>query len=127
MRVMIVDDERPCLEDMIYMLSGYDDVDIAGAFTKPLEALEAAPGLKPDALFLDLSMPGMNGAELARRLLAMLPAAKLVFVTAYARELAGVKNLPVFGSLLKPVRDEQLGALLQRLRAGPPARTRGCV
>ncbi len=38
MRVMIVDDEQPCLDDMIFLLSKQDGVEIAGAFTKPADA-----------------------------------------------------------------------------------------
>lgn len=120
MRVMIVDDEPLCLDDTVYMLSRYEDVEIAGAFTKPLEALEAAPNIKPDALFFDLSMPHLNGAELAKKVLAQFPCAKLVFVTAFAKELAEVKDVPIFASLLKPLDDARLLEVLDRLRAAPP-------
>ncbi len=99
MRVMVVDDEQPCLDDIIYMLSFHTDVEIAGAFTKPLEALEAAPDIRPDALFLDLCMSKMTGAELAKKILAQIPTARIVFVTAYAKELEGVKGIPAYGSL----------------------------
>ncbi len=120
MRVMIVDDEQLCLDDTVYMLSRHDDVEIVGAFTKPLEALEAASALRPDALFFDLSMPQLNGAELAKKVLVQFPAAKLVFVTAFAKELAEVKDVPIFASLLKPLDDERLMEVLIRLRASPP-------
>lgn len=121
MRVMIVDDEQPCLDEMVYMLSRCNDVEIAGAYTRPAEALEAAERSVPDALFLDLFMPKMTGAELAGKILARHPAARLIFVTAYARELAAVKDIPAVGSLLKPVADEKLDEMLARLRASPPA------
>lgn len=117
MRVMIVDDEPPCLDDTVYLLSRYEDVEIAGAYTKPLEALGAAPAICPDVLFLDYSMPKMNGAELAKKVLALLPAARVVFVTAYAKEVAGVKGLPVFANLLKPLHGDKLSEVLNRLRA----------
>jgi two-component system LytT family response regulator len=116
---MIVDDEPLCLDDTVYMLSRYEDVEIAGAFTKPLEALEAVSAICPDVLFLDYSMPKMNGAELAKKVLAQFPRAKLVFVTAFAKELSEVKNVPIFASLLKPLDDVRLREVLARLRAGP--------
>lgn len=121
MRVIIVDDEKPCLDDLIYMLSSYADVKIAGAFTRSEDALAAVPDLRPDALFLDLSMPRLNGAELAKQILAQFPGAKIIFVTAFARELADVKDVPIFASLLKPVDDFLLLEVLERLRANPPA------
>ncbi len=116
MRVLVVDDERPCLDDMIFGLSRYDGVAIAGAFTRPEEALAAARDMNPDALFLDLCMPGMDGAELAARIHAQIPAARIVFVTAYAGALESATGIPVFGSLLKPVVDAKLDELIERLR-----------
>lgn len=120
MRAMIVDDEPLCLSDMIYLLSRSGAVEIAGAFTEPASALEAAPRIRPDVFFLDLSMPRMNGAELAKQILAQIPTARIVFVTAYAKELEGAKGIPAFASLLKPVNGPMLNELLERLRASPP-------
>jgi len=113
---MVVDDEPFCLDDMVYLLSRFEDVEIAGACTKPLEALETAPAIRPDVLFLDYSMPTMNGAELAKKLLAFLPCVCIVFVTAYAKEVAGISGLPVFASLLKPLHENKLAEVLDRLR-----------
>lgn len=120
MRAMLVDDEPLCLNDLIYLLSCCGGVEIAGAFTAPEAALSATPALRPDVFFLDLNMPRMNGAQLAQRILAQIPTARIVFVTALAKELEGVKGIPAFASLLKPVSGERLGELLERLRAIPP-------
>ncbi|MBP7892224.1 MAG: response regulator [Firmicutes bacterium] len=117
MRAMIVDDEAPALSELIYLLSRYGAVEIAGAFTASATALEAAQSIRPDVFFLDLSMPRMNGAELARKILAQIPTARIVFVTAFAKELEGVKGIPAFGSLLKPVNSERLDELMEQLRA----------
>jgi two-component system LytT family response regulator/two-component system response regulator LytT len=114
---MIVDDEKPCLEDLSFLLSHCDGIEISGAFTHPEEALAAVKALRPDVLFLDLKMPKLSGAELARKALALLPDLRLVFVTAYTKELENVRGLPVFGSLLKPVGNTKLNELMDRLRA----------
>jgi two-component SAPR family response regulator len=117
MRAMIVDDEAPALGELIYLLSRYGDVEIAGAFTAPEAALETAPSLRPDVFFLDLSMPKLSGAELAKQILAENPAARIVFVTAYAKELEDMKGIPLFGSLLKPISGARMDELTERLRA----------
>ncbi len=116
MRVMIVDDEPPCLDDTVYMLSRYEDVEIVGTYTKPLEALEAAPAICPDVLFLDYSMPKMNGAELAKKVLALLPGTRVVFVTAYSKEVDDIRDLPVFANLLKPLHRDKLKGVLESLQ-----------
>lgn len=115
LRIMVVDDEKPSLDELVYMLSKQENVKIVGAFTSPLEALEASADLKPDAVFLDLSMPHINGAELAKEMRARIPGLKVVFVTAYAKELAKLRDNPAFGSLLKPVSEARMHELLRRL------------
>lgn len=119
MRILVVDDERPCLDELVYLLSKQENVIIAGMFTDPLESLKAAADLKPDAAFLDLSMPHMSGAELAKKMLAENPGLKIVFVTAYAKELAKLKDNPAIGSLLKPVSAIRLQDLFRRLQGLP--------
>lgn len=120
MRAMVVDDEALTLNELIYLLSRYGTVEIAGAFTASVSALEAAESIRPDVFFLDLSMPVMSGAELAKKILAQNPAACIVFVTAYAKELERAKGIPAFGTLLKPVSSARLDELMERLRARPP-------
>jgi DNA-binding NarL/FixJ family response regulator len=113
LRVLVVDDERPCLDELVYMLRKQDGIEIAGAFTNSLEALKASVDLQLDAAFLDLSMPHLSGAELARELLAHSPGIKIVFVTAYRKELSGLRNKPMSGSILKPVSEAKLLKLLR--------------
>lgn len=110
-----MDDEHPCLDELVYLLSKQGNVEIAGAYIDPLVALEASADLKPDASFLDLSMPQLNVAELARKMLAHSPSMKIVFVTAYSKELQKLKENPAVGSILKPVSESKLIELLQRM------------
>lgn len=51
---MIVDDERPCIDELKYMLMKHPDI---GAYTDSLEALTAAKLSMPDIVFLDICMP----------------------------------------------------------------------
>ena len=115
MRIMVVDDERPCLDELVYMLSKQENIEILGSFASPLDALEASADLKPDAAFLDLSMPHMDGAELAKELLVRSPSLKIVFVTAYAKELQKLRDNQAAGSILKPVSEAKLRELLRRI------------
>lgn len=115
MRILVVDDERPCLEELVYMLSKQENVEITGVFTSPLEALQRSAALSPDVAILDLSMPRMGGAELAKKMLALDPDLKVVFVTAYLKELQKLWDSPAIGSLLKPVSEAKLREVLHRL------------
>lgn len=115
-RILVVDDEKPCLDELVYLLSRQDGVILAGAFTDPVEAMTASADLMPDAAFLDLSMPRMNGADLAKKMIESSPGLKVAFVTAHAKELAKLGENPALGSLLKPVSEARLQLLLQRLQ-----------
>ncbi len=117
MRVMLVDDEQPSLDELVFLLSKCPDIEIVGAYLSPLQALEAARLSMPDAVFLDLVMPRMGGTELAERFLAMDAAVRVVFVTAYGKQLAAAAALHAAGHLLKPVSEAKLGAVLAQLRA----------
>jgi len=108
----VVDDEGPCLDELVYMLSSQENIDIVGAFTCPFDALDASVDLNPDLAFLDLSMPHLSGAELARELLARIPKLKVIFVTAYGKELARLKDNYSIASILKPISERKLRKVL---------------
>jgi two-component system, LytTR family, response regulator len=118
MRVMLVDDERPCLDELEYLLAQHGDITITGTYTNPLEALEAVKHSASDTAFLDISMPYMSGTELAEALLKITPGMHIVFVTAYSKLLAGAKGMPSNGSILKPVSGQIVDEVLKRLRSG---------
>ncbi|MDD4752638.1 MAG: response regulator [Desulfitobacteriaceae bacterium] len=112
MRVVVVDDERPCLEELVYLISKQENAEIAGTFTDPTKVLESFNDLQPDIVFLDLVMPHINGIELAREIIKLSPEVKIVFVTAYKRELAHLISSPFSDYLLKPVSEDKLQKVL---------------
>ena len=78
-RLLLADDHALMLEGLLRLLSG--EFEIVGAVTNGLAVLEEAKHLNPDVIVLDVSMPELNGIEVARRLNTVLPSAKIVFVT----------------------------------------------
>ncbi|HWP96130.1 MAG TPA: response regulator [Syntrophomonadaceae bacterium] len=113
---MIVDDEKPCLDELEYLLLKHNDIVITGAFTNPLEALAAAESSMPDAIFLDIGMPHVSGIEFAKRVYGYDETVQLVFVTAYTKLLTEVKKVWPFESILKPVSGTKLNIIVERLR-----------
>lgn len=116
MRVMIVDDEQPSLDELAFLLKRHGDVEIAGAYLNPLDALDAASGSLPDALFTDIVMPHMSGMELAVKIRALNSKIQIVFVTAYPKQFMVMKNVIAAGCILKPVSGIRLGEALTLLR-----------
>ena len=83
MRVMIVDDERLALRQFALETEDVPGVDVAGAFTNPLEALQFLRENPVDAAFLDIEMPEMNGIVLAEKMREIMPDLVVVFITGY--------------------------------------------
>jgi two-component SAPR family response regulator len=117
MRVFLVDDEQPSLDELVWRLRKYPDIEIAGTFTDPASALKAAGESRPDAAFLDIDMPGLTGLELALRTQAQCPGVIVIFVTAHAQyALEAYKSFPL-DFLLKPVKEARLDETIEHLRA----------
>lgn len=116
MKVMLIDDEKPCLDEFSYLLGKYPDIEIAAAFTNPLKGLEAIESVRPDVVFLDIDMPQADGLELALRIQALYAGIIVVFVTAYAKyALDSFKAYPL-DYLLKPVKEARLDATVEHMR-----------
>lgn len=78
-RIIIADDHTLVLEAYRQLLE--PEFEIVGTASDGQELLNIAPELAPEMILLDISMPTLNGLEVARRLKAMIPHAKLIFVT----------------------------------------------
>jgi DNA-binding NarL/FixJ family response regulator len=63
------------------MLAEHPDLRVVGEAIDGVEAVQKAQELKPDLILLDISLPGLNGIEAARRILGIVPDAKILFVT----------------------------------------------
>ncbi|MBT3071863.1 response regulator transcription factor [Rhodomicrobium sp. Az07] len=95
LRVFIADDHPVVLAGVRSLLDRDPEVEIVGEALDGETTLRMAIGLKPAMILLDLSMPGLNGVEVARRLHAQLPDCKVVVLTvhedrAYLRKLIEV-------------------------------------
>jgi len=96
---------------------------IVGVVANGVQALERTLALRPQIVFLDIRMPGLDGLEVARALAEDWPEADaagfplLVFVTAYDQHAVQAFELQAADYLLKPVQPARLGSCLARLQA----------
>ena len=80
------------------------------------EALRLFGQTPPDAVFLEIETPDMNGLETAERMKALRPRTNVVFITGYAEYALPAFELYASGFLLKPVTEARLGKALDNLR-----------
>jgi DNA-binding NtrC family response regulator len=86
--ILIVDDE-PALQDMLATLLGADgwSVEIAGDANRALKTIESA-ATPPSLLICDILMPGTDGLELTRRIVARVPQIKVVLISGHLTNLS---------------------------------------
>jgi two-component system LytT family response regulator len=123
-RVVIVDDEAPARALLREMLSAEPDVEILGEAATGLEAVKTAADLKPDAMFLDIEMPKLDGFEVLELL---DPAIAVVFVTAYDSHALRAFEVHAVDYVLKPYRAERLREALSRARSRVGSRPEAAV
>ncbi len=116
-RVVIVDDEPAARRGLRHHLEAFPDIEIAGEAGNVESALELIQATKPEAVFLDVEMPGADGFEAASHL---SPDIKLIFVTAHSRHAHRAFEVEALDYVLKPLHPRRIAQVVDRLR-----RTRG--
>ena len=111
---VVADDERLMREQIIGRLKeAWPQLLIVGEASNGSEAIAIVQSLKPDIVFLDISMPGMDGMEAARALAGRV---HVVFVTAHDQYAISAFEHGAVDYVLKPADPERLGLTCQRLR-----------
>ena len=78
---MIVDDQRLFAEALRAILTTDRRIDVVGIAASGEEAFQLANELDPDIVLMDISMPGVNGFEATRRIIAEHPGVQVLMVT----------------------------------------------
>jgi len=111
---VVADDERLMREQIIDRLKeAWPELLIVGEASNGREAIAMVHSLHPDIVFLDISMPGMDGIETAR---ALAGRAHVVFVTAHDQYAISAFEHGAVDYLLKPAEPERVALTCQRLR-----------
>lgn len=113
-RVGVVEDEPLARQHLVDLLSELPGVVVAFAARNGRDGLAAAVQERPDALFLDVEMPGIKGTELSHLLPDPKPA--LVFVTAYPQHAVEAFAVGASHYLLKPISRIGVAQALARVR-----------
>src|ERR1700684_3011101 len=100
---VIVDDERPARDELLYLLKGFPEVNVVALGKNGLEAVTLIKEHDPDLVFLDVQMPGLDGFAVINKLVerkVRMP--QIVFATAYDRYAVQAFEVSAVDCLLKP-------------------------
>ncbi|MEU2155258.1 LytTR family DNA-binding domain-containing protein [Streptomyces sp. NPDC019396] len=123
LRVLAVDDEKPALEELLFLLrsdprvlSAEGATDATEALRRITLALDAGPDGDDsiDVVFLDIHMAGLTGLDVARLLAGFAMPPLIVFVTAHEGFAVQAFDLEAVDYVLKPVRRERLAEAVRR-------------
>ena len=118
LRVLVIDDERPALDELSFLLRQDPRIGEVLTSDSATDALRALQEIQVDAVFLDISMPGLSGLELAQVLARFKEPPPVVFVTAHERHAVDAFELNAVDYVLKPVRPDRLAEAIRRVVEG---------
>lgn len=116
-QVLIADDEPLSREGLRLRLAEQSDIQVVAECANGQQVLDTLQTTRPNVLFLDIEMPGINGIELAEQLNKQgMQECLIVFVTAFRDFALRAFELQAFDYLLKPISTERMDACLNKLR-----------
>jgi len=115
---LIIDDEPLARQELLYLLQSADGVEVLAQGSNGIEAVELVRTHKPDVIFLDVQMPGLDGFAVLKKLLdkkTALP--QIVFATAFDQYAVRAFEVNAVDYLLKPFDRNRVLKALEKVRA----------
>jgi two-component system response regulator LytT len=125
---LIIDDEPLARQELVYLLQSADGVDVLAQGSNGIEAVELIRTHKPDVVFLDVQMPGLDGFAVLKKLLdkkAELP--HVVFATAFDQYAVDYLLKPFDRKRLLKTVEKVKGLIAERAENGADARSNALV
>ncbi|MGD0443912.1 MAG: LytTR family DNA-binding domain-containing protein [Edaphobacter sp.] len=129
-QTVLADDEVLARQKLRQLLREEPEIDVVGEGMTASETIDLVRATKPQLLFLDIQMPGMDGFDIATELCSSKspPAPHIIFTTAHDQYALRAFEIHAVDYLLKPFTQERLSSAVERARkeimlAGQPSNT----
>jgi len=116
LRVVLVDDEKPSLDELEFLLSGCSSCNIIEKLTNPVEALEYIKMEEPDVVFLDINMPVLDGLSLAEEMVRLNLRTSIIFASAYDHYALSAFDMNAIDYVLKPYDKDRIFKAIRKIR-----------
>jgi len=119
-RVVVADDHAVVRQGLAELLGGEDDIEVVGTARDGAEAHALLPSARPDVFLMDLSMPGVDGIEATRRIIADAPEASIVVLTSFVdqKRILEALHAGACGYILKDAHAHEVFAAVRAAAAG---------
>jgi DNA-binding NarL/FixJ family response regulator len=115
-RVLVADDHQLVRAGVRTLLDAEADITVVGEARDGAEAIESAAGTEPDVVLMDLSMPGVDGVEGTRGVLARSPGTRVLVLTSFS-DRERVREVLAAGAIGYVLKDSEPADLLAAVRA----------
>lgn len=123
-KVLIIDDDPDAIENLKKLLADRTELKVICSITDPFKVCSSVKQHSPDLIFLDINMPGKDGFEVLKDLLAENLQTEVIFVTAFDKFAIDAIRFSALDYLLKPVSPFDLkNALIRFLNKAKPSDT----
>jgi DNA-binding LytR/AlgR family response regulator len=115
---LIIDDEPLARQELLYLLQSAEGVEVVAQGSNGIEAVELVRVHKPDVVFLDVQMPGLDGFAVLKKLIDKkvgLP--QIVFATAFDQYAVRAFEVNAVDYLLKPFDRKRVLKTIEKVRA----------
>ena len=119
-KVLIVDDHAVLRMGLASLLGAQPDITVVGDAAGGADAIAKAVKLSPDAIVMDLAMPGMDGAETTRELLKKRPESKVLVLTTFGTSdgIARALEAGAIGAIMKSAPFDEIVAAIRETAEG---------
>src|ERR1700677_3326935 len=115
---LIIDDEPLARQELQYLLERAGGVEVLAQGTNGIEAVELIRTHRPDLVFLDVQMPGLDGFGVLKKLLdRKVPLPKIVFATAFDQYAVKAFEVNAVDYILKPFDKKRVAQAIEKARA----------
>lgn len=115
MNCIIVDDEYPSREELKYFINNFSNIKIMEEFDDSIKALEYIEKNKPDIIFLDISMPKLDGMALGKIINNFPKHSLIIFITAHKDYAVDAFEIQAYDYILKPYSEERIVSTLKNI------------
>lgn len=116
MRIILADDHKILLDTLSLLLTNERDIQVIGVASDGRAVQTLAASLQPDVIVMDIGMPGMNGIEATRRLVAQHPKIRIVALSSFTHKQYVLEMLEA-GASGYIIKDNAADELVRALRA----------
>ncbi|AJS61261.1 LytR/AlgR family response regulator transcription factor [Paenibacillus sp. IHBB 10380] len=117
MKAILVEDEYLAREELEYLIKAHSDIDIVGQFEDGIDALKFIQDNEVDVIFLDISIPSLDGVLLGKSISKFSTKPYIVFITAYKEHAIEAFEIEAFDYILKPYHESRITSMLHKLEA----------